>query len=571
MESIGSILTVIALIFGLTNTVVASDDLVANYIISVINNLSLRENGASNCIVFGLSSNYPFEGTLEEVVNSPELDHVTKYVVTIRVSKSDVELLPTNPSLLLIQGREISQIFDLLTYLLNPFKSSTKVIVLVYTQDDYEASAAALEHLKYYKLVFILVPNHQVMVEDSTNGRRIVNFPNPDDLFRDNFKPNLEGRSITYTSWHVLQAEDYLRKWVKEVASFMNTTAREVEPKCSTQSRTIHDDCYVEHFYFNKIDFDCTIYNIGDIDSTLFMMLTTCLSETQVILVPRTQLNIFQLFAIPFDWQVWTILIMIFIVLEVAQFKFPSLFKNDPILLIIFGFEQLDLHKTKFWEQIIFQPLVVLMFFVKCAYETIFLSLLISKPPSRLIRTIDELIESGIKIKANFLLSSQPMNNTVFGEMLVNSTDSMFELDMVHAYIVQKRIADSILPLYYDPIQRLNRYNIMDQMYGMFLKSFMMATRSPLMEVFNHILKALIESGIFSYWRTLKHQEDFKIIHVHEKSLSFTDIAPAWIVVSSGLLLSVSVFMCEIAWVKFYKRIAHLENRIASEKNILSK
>lgn len=52
----------------------------------------------------------------------------------------------------------------------------------------------------------------------------------------------------------------------------------------------------------------------------------------------------------PFDWQVWTILVLVLVSAEVAKRFMPEVFKKDPIIVL--------------------KSLIFLMFFIRNAFET---------------------------------------------------------------------------------------------------------------------------------------------------------------------------------------------------------
>ncbi|KAL1397452.1 hypothetical protein pipiens_009750 [Culex pipiens pipiens] len=74
-------------------------------------------------------------------------------------------------------------------------------------------------------------------------------------------------------------------------------------------------------------------------------------------------------------------------------------------------------------------------------------------------------------------------------------------MDLVHAYMSDRFIAELVLPKYYDPAQRMNRYRIMEESVGIAHMGFFVDLRSPLVDVLGHTMTVLIESGIYGHLR----------------------------------------------------------------------
>ncbi|KAL1380404.1 hypothetical protein pipiens_014225, partial [Culex pipiens pipiens] len=218
------------------------------------------------------------------------------------------------------------------------------------------------------------------------------------------------------------------------------------------------DPCYWNHLKNNKIDIDVTgVAPDEKSEATAFETMETSLVSGDVFAVPRSAVSMVQLFMMPFSWQVWTTLALILAMAEIVHLLFPCSLKNDPILLVLCGLEKYDLHRSGQLEKFLLMPLIVLMFFAICAYETKLLSLMTSKPAAKTIRTIQELVDSGIQIKANLLTDFLLINNTMIRNSLINATVDIFNMDMVHAYLLEQSTAEHFCTRYYDPDQRIHR------------------------------------------------------------------------------------------------------------------
>ncbi|KAL9695268.1 hypothetical protein quinque_014553 [Culex quinquefasciatus] len=261
-----------------------------------------------------------------------------------------------------------------------------------------------------------------------------------------------------------------------------------------------------------------------------------------VLAVPRSALNVVQLFTMPFSWQVWATLVVILATAEIIHLMIPSRIRNDPILLVLCGYESYNLHQAKLLEKMLMMPLIVLMFFATCAYESKLLSMMTRKPASKDIRSIPELIESGIKIRVDLVCDLGLADNPTIRDSLVNSTIDYFNLDMVHAYLLKTTVAKFLSSLYYDPDQRIHRYGLLDEPYTVQPISFVLRRRSPLREVLHYTLTVLVESGIYDFvqkfnikWDQSFLQPKFNGTLESDTVLYFADFLPIWIVFALGV------------------------------------
>ncbi|KAL1399444.1 hypothetical protein pipiens_008208 [Culex pipiens pipiens] len=307
--------------------------------------------------------------------------------------------------------------------------------------------------------------------------------------------------------------------------------------------------CYEEFMVDNDVDFDCTLYTMRATTESLFETLAAAMTSSEVVLVPRSPLILLQLFVIPFDWTVWLILSVLIGILEIIHLMYSSTFRNDPLLFVVCGFEEHDLHKTSRREKLILLSMVVLMFFITNAYSTKLIAMLINRPPSHPIRTLQDLVESGIKIKSNAQVYSYLSKHHILGNLTVLSNETVINMDMVHAHVVVRETAVGVLPMYYDHEHRLFRYHILDQTLNMVIYKFRLGRRSRLLEAFQFVCTALIEAGIEDYWRSTKFGNFVQLEATHneiDEMLHFADLRLAWIALLGGMVASGAVFGLEV-------------------------
>lgn len=311
----------------------------------------------------------------------------------------------------------------------------------------------------------------------------------------------------------------------------------------------------------NDVDFDCTLYTMRATDESLFETLAAAMTSSEVVLVPRSPSNLLQLFVVPFDWTVWLILSTLVGTLEIIHLMYSSTFRNDPFLFIVCGFEEYDLHKTTRREKVLLLSMVVLLFFITNAYSTKLIAMLINRPPSHPIRTLQDLVESGIKVKSNAQVYSYLSKHHILGNLTIVSNETVINMDMVHAHVVIRETAEQVLPMYYDHEHRLFRYHILDQSLSMVIYKFRLSKRSTLLEAFQFVCTALIEAGIEGFLRSTKNANVGKLEATHyevDEMLHFADLRLAWSALLGGLVASGGVFVLEVGLSKIVYCLDHV-------------
>ncbi|KAL1374522.1 hypothetical protein pipiens_004893 [Culex pipiens pipiens] len=198
--------------------------------------------------------------------------------------------------------------------------------------------------------------------------------------------------------------------------------------------------------------------------------------------------------------------------------------------------KEYDLHVATRREKLILFPMVVLMFFITNAYSTILISLLIDRPANYPILTLENLVESGVRIKTNQRTYRYLRKHHILGDLLVVSNESVFNMDLEHAHVVVRETAEHVLPMYYDSTNRMFRYNIMDQTLNMAIYMFRLSRRSDLLEVLQFVCHALIESGIRDVFKSkVDHFARQLPTDENDEELHFADLTLPWMALLCGL------------------------------------
>lgn len=534
---------VITCIIGLSQ----SKSTTSRYLLSVIDHLTATETGVRNCVFYGLRP----DSALEEVLQDLQLELIPKWVYTARRKiPVDVDRIPSEHLLFMVDGTDISSDLFRMVDVFNATNPSTRLLVLIDTiSGDYRVLERLLRQWSFSNVVYLDEKRHRMILADTVKRVRIGYLTPPWELYNGSLMRSMQGHPITFACRSPMSTESPDFRWLEETVAFMNTSLQESVHNCSRLRLSLDNSCYLDHIQLKRVDVDMSDYSIVGTGTRTFWMLCLGVSNGMVILVPRSQLTITQLFTFPLNWEVWLLLVVLLGVLETIKLLFPTLLRNDPVLLAVCGFQQYDLHKAGLWEKTILFPAIVILFFTSCAYETKLLSMMISKPATQQIDTMEELLQSGIKVKVNFLKHRGMLNDSILSPIFVNSSDSVFVMDKIHAYVANRVLAELAAPMYYDREQRLYRYAIMDQTFGTWLKIFMLSQRDPFLNILGKIHATLVESGIMKRWESQIQDSGRKFMSAYTDcltdSLNFVDLIPAWILYGLGSVLSAVLFVCE--------------------------
>lgn len=532
-----------------------------SYTISVILYLTRRQVGTFECIFFDLHKRPVLDSAFHEVLRSPRLDHVVRHVVDGNF-QGDPHAYPKNPSLLIIHAgsvfsdaRKFPKTF---MNLIMDCRAHTKILILVdmidgryfYFMNDMIAA------FRFSKVAF-LGTNRKLVIEPTKEGqiRQMWQyFPPPKDLLTSNYR-DLRGFAITYTTIdpsynHMPMLELTVnRRWIQEVAKHLNTTSRRVLNPCIKYP--LLSECFL--LFMSNSFIDVTVDVLFPTIKNTMDLIYLKIPDTHVVLVPRGRtLTVFELFVAPFTTEAWAALLVIIISLELVSFTMPSFFRNDPALLLICGLERYDLHKANRWEKMILLAFIIFFFLITNAYETKIISMMTSKPTLRTVKTIEELVASGMPTKAPFKNLGN-LDLSLLKGTLMNSSDTLFEMDHTSAYLATRIKSELYLPIFYsDDHSQQGSYVIMDETLGLLVGAMATSDHNPLQEFLEWSESAFFEAGFFDYFKACHVVESFyrrlrfKPMTVIKTMLAIEDLSPAWLALGIGSASSCLLLVVEL-------------------------
>lgn len=359
--------------------------------------------------------------------------------------------------------------------------------------------------------------------------------------------------SFQYAAFNQITPVAY--KWMVETARLLNATASRIDMKCPFSEL---EGCI--DYALTEADITVAKIGLGNLPLECYRWISDVMPDSEVILVPRGRpLNMAEMFKEPFTTEAWCVLLLVLILAEVIACVCPSLFKDDPILLLLCGYDRFNLHRAQGNQRLVYMPLIVFFFMMTNAYGPKIISILTDKPSIPDVTTIEQLITSGIKIKAHLEQEPSLVNDSIFGSVLVNNSDHILHLDGIHAYLGRSfREAEVLmhLPTSYDFVLQRTKYKILEQHRGLNVLWYIVGNRSPLRETFYYVQKVCFETGILGHWyhvayanitsgKRMEHRGEM-IANGMRGWLRFDDLIPAWIALKVGLSLSGLLFFGEL-------------------------
>ncbi|KXJ83599.1 hypothetical protein RP20_CCG004735 [Aedes albopictus] len=490
--------------------------------------------------------------------------NINKYSIDKRF-KITYKNLPHKPSLVVIYSNGLlsakeHKLFRSNCHILD---TNSKVLVLVNTSEPNLLNpineVLTKERVNY--VVYVNTDDRfpEVIYMDPTGSiaAQLDYYPHPDQLFRDAIR-DMQGRPMIYSFFKKEQLQYH--NWMQSTGWYLNATVVKIVGPCKKSTPGL--DCLAGLIRSCEMDIPLNQFVFLEILPVFYRVLFNIQPDAEVILAPRGRpLNIFEMFIKPFSWEVWSTLVLILVAVEIISWIFPSLFKNDPILLLVCGFERQDLHHANTRERMIFLPLVMFFFLITSVYETKITSYMMQMPSMPDIHTMQELIQSGLKVKVKLSNNRKILSDELLGSVVVNSSDSLLHLDGVHAYLADVSEAENVVRMLdnYDFELERPMYNILTERRRMDLYLYWIPYCTPLLETLYFTQKTFYEAGLWNRWMSLdwksfdaqltKNRD--RAVNSHYQFLSFKDLVPAWIAISSGFLTSGVLFLLECAVGRF--------------------
>lgn len=517
-----------------------------DYPLEIISYLLEEHIGTFECIFWDIAPNSP---VLSALMHSHTLQYVTKYVVH---GSYRSELLPANPSLLILHPGNIydlaphiqSQDIYRLLFTINP---ATKVFVFwnIHDVNVFPQMRWVLCQCKYNNVVFFDTSNKAVILSSLARYSVIeddVVKPHPKNSLKW-FKDQLRGSTIYYDRGQNNAKYHPKHKWVMVTADYINGKALEYR---KTKDGPTEADIFIER---------SVAFATMDEHFRLFFEKTP---EVGRVVVPRGRsLNAVEIMVLPFDWQVWTMLVVILVLAEVAKRFMPDVFQNDPVMLVVFGFERYNLHHAGRLERIVLQSLIVLMFFITNAFETKIVSLMVDRPSAPTAQKLNDFDKYGLKFRFDLDKNPNGINNSITGKYLVNGPKiELWETIPGFAKYITQDMADLVPKVSYDFERDQSWFVVLEERFlSDSILVHRVGFRSPYMRIFRFTHDALDESGIMRLWWRQASDKfwletwDFRRPRgklEEGKFLTFSDLLLAWIILAIGVCVSFLAFIAEV-------------------------
>lgn len=541
-----------------------------DYLLRSIEFLVSVKPGLFSCVFIDFSPHFPYDNILNALLQSPRLEYVVKYVANGSYTE-EMEKLPLHPSLLIIHpGQDLEHLkrnetkYNLYNYvvLFNPL---TRMLVLGEPL-DITSKMTFQSEMYEYRVKYSVFFDISTMRSRQINGYWQFDEIKPlDPIFLfESYRNYMAGLRIFYIKAENIVPFVWNYHWLNETARYLHTEAVEVPHNCSGSGPTFYKCLHKHQTSYSQVDIIFSLVYILLFLPRLFQTLYTSFPWIYTIVVPRDRpLNAVELMLLPFSWPVWTLLLTVIVLSEMAKRFFPRLFRNDPFLLAVCGFERHNLHRAGRWEKAVLLSLIILMFFMTNAFETRIVSLMVNKPSIQRIKTLADLTQSGLKFYADLENTPFNINHSVVGKMIVQG--KAMELYEAAAGVARFEAHEKVQLLIdstfdYDRMQSF--YVALDYERYEAPETYLTSWRSLFLEPFRYIHLILTEAGLMDFWKR-QWRDDLRSQYIgrrprvdseSEVELNFEDMEPAWMALLIGFGVSVVGFLGEILLFRFDSR-----------------
>ncbi|KXJ68917.1 hypothetical protein RP20_CCG001087 [Aedes albopictus] len=524
------------------------------YTISVVQYYQQQKPGQFKCMLYDLSAGTD-NGWIAQLLSSPQLDSVAKYVFdeNVNIGHTGSYLYKQDLTVVYVGDRDLCrfQCLFIVREFFSFLDSNSPLMVLLDTENFrvYGSIGSLLAILEFEKVTYIGTKFKKVIQMGlfGTRARTMVHFPHPKDLIRSNIR-NSNRRPIRYS--HIIQPWVPAIFWLKETASYLNTSTIYYSDICNTAEPT--PVCIQTLLAYIDISLD-------HVDTFHFYrMLFGVVPISRLILVPQGRpINAIEMFTKPFAWETWVVFLLTLALIATISLVSPTLFKNDPILLVVCGFERYSLHHASTKEKVLLLPMIVFFFLMFNAYGTKMIAFMTDKPSVGNIKTLNELAKSGLKITADLAIDKSLPNDSLLGSLMVHRPigPDNANLDGTHAHLTTDLEATLLVSMSrnYDYKLHRPRYAIINERKSTAVYGFVIGVKSPFLEILYYTQKVFFESGLFNRWHKqweesylVMDRKNYKSREVeHTGMLSFNDLVSLWMLLTIGLTVSVLIICLE--------------------------
>lgn len=409
-----------------------------------------KQFGRFDCVFLNLNPELSFsEDWINGIILSPRLALLSRFILDPMYSGTFTNI-PYKPALLVVRtaGRVLQrEMNEGIERIFSMFDCNTRALVLVDSSTDRSLLNVQnlLTKLQYDKVIY-LTSKERLAMRYNIFGKNYFtsNIDLETSQHFNSILRNSSGRPIKLaivSYWHLTAI------WVMETSKFLQTQFHFYQ-NCNVTTTVM--GCIQQIQKVQNIDMSLDKFRLPNLP-VRHHYISNVLPNSQVVLVPKSrQYTDVEMFIKPFTLQVWIVLIIALSTIEAINAMFPNLFKNDPVLISIFRLERFTLHRISAGEKLSMLSLIIFFFVVFNAYETMFISFMLNKPSPKSISTLQELMESGLRIKCDRRGDSSMLTNPIVKALMIQDdrTDSSVSLNGKNAYLMNSERASLVTSLW---------------------------------------------------------------------------------------------------------------------------
>ncbi|XP_052895568.1 uncharacterized protein LOC128302750 [Anopheles moucheti] len=277
------------------------------------------------------------------------------------------------------------------------------------------------------------------------------------------------------------------------------------------------------------------------------------IQEYCIILPRRYERMHLQLLLTPFKWQIWMVIVLILVGVQVVSLIFPDRVPRSLILKCFFGGGERE-HNLTTGSRLIVCAICILIFLFTETYQAILLSLMSADPFVKNPETIDEFIEQNHTL---LILKGTKENLPSTLRNLANEVDKM-ELNMTirNASIASCELAHFLNknPFDWELPSKPDLIVVKPHLYQR-LKHIVFSRTCPAVREYQRYMDIMFEVGLY-------HRDHMKwfpkrVLRRREKSFNdlivlTDDLIPVWELLGTGLSVALACFVAEHVVFRLY-------------------
>lgn len=249
------------------------------------------------------------------------------------------------------------------------------------------------------------------------------------------------------------------------------------------------------------------------------------------------------------------------IVSLILMYCFPSLFRNDLILLPWFNIESYNLHRTARLERFVMIALIVVAFFTRTVFENTLTSWITNWPTRFEVNSLEELLQSGWKIKTSLSIEREILMEDSRWSNVLQYEEFFYVIHTENvAYLTSEEVFNYFYAIWND-LDLPEKFESLPERLNFGYGMYYFGPQNKLAAQFESIQRRIFDSGIFAYLRHHLEERLKRFIKRHitlgksnpiSNYISYKDLGLTRWILAVGWIASTAVFLSQWVYGRYH-------------------